>query len=213
MRLQRGKMLWISLAIAFLPVLAATGLAQGKSTHKLLPATFGIEMLVLAVLPPLFIASSIGDEIEDRTTTYLWSRPLARWTVLVGKLVALAPFSVAVIVGSWIAAIELSLHVMPPVQTIAGLAAGTFAASMVVTGIATLLPKHGMSMSIIYVLIFDLGVGQIPASIQMGSVTHAAQSIAGLDDATSVTSAVVAITVISAVWIALAFRRIRRLEV
>lgn len=208
-RLQRGKMLWVSLAIAFLPIMFTTQLRD--KTH-LISTAFVIELLVLAVVPPLFVASSIGDEIEDRTTTYLWSRPLARWTVLAGKLLALAPFSMAVIVASWIAAIQLGAHALPPPETMVGLAAGALAISMIATGIATLVPKQGMALTIVYVLFFDLPVGEIPASVRMVSVTHAASAIAGLEQDTTALSGVVAMAVIAGLWIALAFRRIRRLE-
>lgn len=220
-RLQRGKLLWIALAIACLPVLAATGMAQQEKHDlartlavgaHLMPKVFGIEMLVLAILPPLFVASSIGDEIEDRTTTYLWSRPLARWTILAGKLLALAPFAIVVIVASWIVAIQMSLHVMPSLESIGGLAAGALAVSLISAGIATVIPKQGMALSIIYILIFDLGVGQIPAAIQMISVTHAAQTIAGYDNTTSPLSAAIAMAIVAGVWIMVGFRRIHELE-
>ena len=42
-----------------------------------------VELVVMALLSSVFVASSIGEEIEERTITYLWSRPLPRWTLLV----------------------------------------------------------------------------------------------------------------------------------
>src|SRR5258706_12391348 len=78
-RLTRGKLLWVSLVIAFLPTLLAAAVPDKRSLVGLL---FGIELFTIAVIPTLFVAPSIGEEIEDRTATYLWSRPLARWTIL-----------------------------------------------------------------------------------------------------------------------------------
>lgn len=208
-RLARGKLLWVSLAIAFLPIARAAGVPDKSN---MLETTFAIEMFVLAILPPLFVAPSIGEEIEDRTATYLWSRPLARWTILAGKLLALAPLSMAVIVASWIASIELGSHTLPPVASIVGLAVGALALSVVTAGIATVVPKHGMALSIIYILMFDLPFGAIPGSIRLVSVTNAAAAVAGIGDDTSPLTGAIALIVIAGVWIAVAFRRIGRLE-
>ncbi|HEX7700975.1 MAG TPA: ABC transporter permease subunit, partial [Kofleriaceae bacterium] len=120
-RLLRGKLMWVSLAIACLPIALATALGREPSTA--LDITFKIELFVIAILPALFAAPAIGEELEDRTATYLWSRPLPRWSILAGKLLALAPFVMAILVGSWIAAIFVALHKPPPAITIVAIAA------------------------------------------------------------------------------------------
>src|SRR5215216_4392853 len=95
-RLLRGRAVWVSVPIAGLPILLAVAMATQK-TSTVVYDVLVFQMLLLAVLPPMFVASSIGDDIEDRTATYLWSRPVPRWSVLAGKLVALAPLSAAFI--------------------------------------------------------------------------------------------------------------------
>src|SRR6185503_12480129 len=100
------------------------------------------QLLVLAVLPPMFIASSIGEEIEDRTITYLWSRPIPRWAVLIGKFLALAPIAVVLVVGSWHLACALGLESMPPLRSHAALAAAAVVVSAISTGIAVLVPRQ-----------------------------------------------------------------------
>ena len=209
-RLLRGKLLWVSVAIAFLPIALAKAVAAQPDTA--LTTTFGIELFVLAILPPLFAAPAIGEELEDRTATYLWSRPLPRWSILAGKLLALAPFVMAILVGSWLASIAFALHTAPPPLTIVALAAGTLAVSVVSAGIATLAPKRGMAFAIIYILIIDLSLGAIPASIQWLSVTHATRVLAGFESDQSPVSGAIAMAVISALWLAVAFRRIGRIE-
>jgi hypothetical protein len=61
-------------------------------------------------------------------------------------------------------------------------------------------------------LFIDLPVGEIPASVRLISVTHLSASIASTDTSTPVTTAAVALAVIVAAWLTLAFRRIGRLE-
>ena len=207
-RLLRGKLKWVSIAISFLPVAIATG--AGHEPETALKVTFGIEMLVLAILPPLFAAPAIGEELEDRTATYLWSRPLPRWSILAGKLLALAPLMMTIVVGTWIASIVVALHKPPPPITIVAIAAGALALSIVSAGIATLAPKRGMAFAIVYILI-DLSLGGIPAGSRWLSVTHATRILAGFGSASPVAGGI-ALVVLSAIWLAVAFRRIGRIE-
>jgi Cu-processing system permease protein len=220
-RLRRGRTQWVALGIAFLPVLFAVVVGRAASRSDALAWTgimfdiFIVEMLVLAVVPALFVASAIGDEIEERTTTYLWSRPVARWTVLIGKLVALTPIAVVIIVGSWLVAVQLGANMLAPVSTMLGLAGATVAVSIIAAGIATLVPKHGLALTIIY-MIFDGIVGAVPASLQIVSVSHNARMIAklGLDmgDPPSPVTPAIALAVIAGFWLAIGLRRIGRLE-
>jgi ABC-type transport system involved in multi-copper enzyme maturation permease subunit len=218
-RLFRGRAVWVSLLVAAAPIAFAVtverrvGDGPGSWVFGAGEATFTVELFVLAILPALFIAASIGEEIEDRTTTYLWSRPVARWHVLAGKLVALAPLAIALVVVSWVVAIELGLHMLPPVRSMVGLGAGALAISLVATGIATLVPKHGMALSIIYLLFFDLPIGEIPASLQILSVTHQTKLLAGFRyGETAVAAPSITMAVIGGVWLAIGLWRIRRLE-
>jgi ABC-type transport system involved in multi-copper enzyme maturation permease subunit len=209
-RVMRGKTVWVGIVIAALPFLLALILATQKSTDVLEPI-YGVELLILALIPPMFIAASIGEELEERTATYLWSRPLPRWSVLAGKLLALAPLAIGLVLASFIISAQLGAHRMPETQQIISLAIGAVATSIVAAGIAMLVPKHGMSLSIIYLLFIDVPVGEIPASIRNISVTHAADALAGHSGTPASTGAIV-LAVICTGWLALAFRRIGRVE-
>jgi hypothetical protein len=207
-RLRRGKTLWIALGIALFPVFFAT---QVRGHGGVLGDTFVVVRLILAIVPALLVAAPIGEEIEDRTATYLWSRPLARWTVVVGKLIALAPIAIIVMCASWLAAGQLAGGHLPSPQSFAALAAGTLAVSVVVASIATVLPKHGMALAIVYVM-FDLLIGELPASLQQLSITRHTQVLAGLAKAPIDATTIAAILAIPAVWLAIALQRIRKLE-
>jgi ABC-2 type transport system permease protein len=211
-RLVRGRAVWIGLAIAALPIVFAIA-ARGRTGTRggVLDLLILLELL-FAVLPPLFVASSIGDDIEDRTTTYLWSRPLPRWTILAGKLLALVPIVVALQVASGAAALAIAGALSA--SACIAMAAGAAAASLVAAGIATLVPKHGMALTICYVLLFDLPVGFLPASLRQASITHQVRTVAGLDPTITDAAATAAIgmAAVAGVWLALALYRIRRLE-
>ncbi|CAN5523111.1 hypothetical protein BH11MYX1_BH11MYX1_17020 [soil metagenome] len=211
-RVTRGKLLWISLAIAFLPIMYAGAMGQAKGTVDILSSTLVIETFVLAILPPLYGAPAVAEEIEERTATYLWSRPIKRWVIVAGKLLALAPFAGVVVLGSWVLAIVISLHHLPSTLSMVGLGFGAAGITIVSCGIATLFPKRGMALAIIYVLVIDLPLGEVPASVRWLSVKHAAKTLADLDSDTAPAYGAIALVVISAIWLMVAFRRVGRLE-
>jgi hypothetical protein len=203
-RLLRGRAVWVALLIALLPVIMASIVRDPG------PVTV-VQTLVMGLLPPVFVASAIGEEIEDRTSTYLWSRPLARWTLLVGKVLALAPIATALIVGGWLLAGNV-LGVAPSSRSTLAFAAGTLAVSAMSAGLGTLVPRHGMALSVVYFVVVDLPVGAIPASVQSLSITRHVRLLSGLDDPSAITEPAVTMAVLAVVWLGIGLWRLRRLE-
>ena len=212
LRTTRSKTLFISLVIAILPLFFAA-LIHGFAGTAGPDAILWFELLVLALVPPMLVAASVGEELEERTSAYLWSRPVARWAVIVGKLVALVPIVIAMIVVGWLFAVKLGRGDWPTARSCVALAAGTTAASLVSAGIAALMPRFGMAFAVIY-LIVDATVGIMPFSLAELSLTHQTRVLAdvyGLEPA--LTTPITAMVIVSLVWSALGFLRIRRLEV
>lgn len=208
-RLFRGRALWICAAIAGLPALLAV--AQRGDRHGF-EGVAVIQVIVTGLLSSVFVASSIGEEIEERTITYLWSRPLARWTVIAGKVLALAPIALALTLGGWFVATQIATSKMPELRPVIAFAAGALTTSMVAAGIGTLVPRQGMALAIIYLVIMDTAIGVIPASIHEIAVSYQVVSLAGFEPGGSVTHSAVALAIIGAVWLTIGMLRIRRLE-
>lgn len=211
-RLSRGRALWVSALIAILPTIPPLLL---NNTGKIMNAgpTVPLQFFVMVLLPPVFVASSLGEEIEDRTTTYLWSRPIPRWTVVVGKLLALAPVAMLLVAVGWTIAHQLGTGELPPARTTLGFVAGALAVAAMAAGLATLVPKHGMALSIAYLVILDLAIGALPASIQNISITRHVRMLTDLgEDGSGLLQPSLAMLAISGFWLAIAFWRIRRLE-
>lgn len=206
-RVLRSRAVWVIVVIAMLPVLLAALLGTRTKTEDL---TAVAALTVMALLASVFVASSIGEEIEDRTTAYLWSRPLPRWSVVGGKMLALAPIAALLVAGSW--ALAMYVGGLPIVaKTTLAFAAGGFALSLVAAGIALLVPKHGMSLSIIYLVLVDLIIGGIPASLQAISITHQVWLIARTNEA--IATPAISMAIIAGVWFTVGLVRLRRLEV
>ena len=161
------------------------------------------ELLLLAVLCPLFAAASLGDEIESGTMTYLWARPVPRWTIAAGKLAALTPLVAALLVGSAVAAMMVARNTWPPTMGLVALAVGAVAVSIAATGIAMLSPRHSLAAPMAYLLFVDLPVGELPVSLMQLSMTHQLRQLAagaGVGTALSWLAGLVALWTLIGLW-------------
>jgi ABC-type transport system involved in multi-copper enzyme maturation permease subunit len=217
-RMVRGRALWVGAIISTLPIGFAALTSARRDTGIAEPGdVFGFVQLMLAVLPALFVASSIGEDIEDRTITYLWSRQIPRWSVLVGKLIATVPVIWLLSIASWCLA-SLAGGNQPSLESCLALALGGATLSIIAATIATLAPRYGMALTVCYMLFFDLPLGVMPAAIKYLSITQHDRTIANFKtlaedgSVSSASSAVIGVVVIGAVWGLIGLWRIRRLE-
>jgi ABC-type transport system involved in multi-copper enzyme maturation permease subunit len=210
-RLWRQKAIWVSGILSAVPVLIA--IAAGQNPNNI-DVVLGASISLLAILPPLHVAASLSEEFEERTAAYLWSRPIPRWTIVSGKLLALVPLVIAleiigaVLGGQKLGAIGTSLQLD---RVVIGLGLGVVAASCASAGISTIWPKHGMSISMIWLLFVDQTIGLIPASLQNLSITHHVRTIIEQNGRLAATP-IIALLAISAIWLVVALRRIRHIE-
>ncbi len=119
--LSLGDMLWsrrtiFMLLVVGLPVLMAfivrliTGLDRGgptvENTQVTGPVLFGLMIWIffvrfsVPVLGVFYGTSLIADEVEDKTITYLFTRPIPRGAVLVGKYLAYLACTLCVVLPS-----------------------------------------------------------------------------------------------------------------
>lgn len=211
-RTRRSRTLIISLFLTLLP--GAVGAAMRAADSEMpLDVLWGnllrTELVLLAVLCPLYAAASLGDEIESGTMTYLWSRPMPRWTIGAGKLVALTPIVAAMLVGSAVLAMQVARGQMPPAIGLGALALGAVTVSLASTGIAMLVPRHSMVVPMAYVLFIDLPLGEIPVAIYRISMTHHLRAL-GTGAATG--ENLVWLLGVTAFWTLLGLWRLRRFE-
>lgn len=207
-RVLRGRAVWVSGAIAAFPILFAF-VARDRAPD-LADQLLVFEQFVLAILPAMFVASSIGEEIEDRTMTYLWSRPLPHGAVLAGKLVALIPLVIALSLACWLGSLAAG-NAPITARGIAGIATGAAAICILAAGMALLVPRQGTALTICYLLFFDLPFGYLPASLRAVSVSFHTRVLCGAE-AGSVAASLGELGVLVAIWGGVAIWRLRRLE-
>ena len=210
-RLLRGKALWIGGLFAALPAIYSL-VIQVLGAHPASDQLFVVSTLLLVLLPAIFVGVTIGEELEDGTSTYLWSRPIERWAVVAGKLCALTPIVIVLIVAGWSAGTVIRTGAAPSPASGIALAAGCVAVSLVAAGIASIVPRHAMALTIGYMLT-DVFFSAMPFSLSQVSIVYHARTLAGLTrDSPAIAAPAIAMAVIAATWTAVGLARIRRFE-
>ncbi len=222
-RLLRGRMLWVALLFALGPIAFTFVVVQfGRAARW--EDIFPPLLLLARIVAPLLSAALIADEFEERTFTYLWSRPLPRWSVLAGKLIGTVPVTVALLclvtivcylVGVRGAAPEAPWPPLALPRALAAMSLSALSLALVAGGIAVLVPRHGLGVAYAYVLVLDTSMGAMPFSIQRLSVTFNADVLGGLqppgETATAGASAAWLVG-IGLFWLVLALWRLARSE-
>lgn len=210
-RLRRGRSLMYAMVIAALPVMLLALLAQTKRTPMLIKDTYALMMTSLVIMPALLVAAPLAEEVEERTLAYLWSRPLPRWGLWLGKIGAGAPFVIGLTVVALTAAYAVSYQTIPTLAVLAGAATTAFALCLVSASLATVWPKHGMTLAIIYGLFFDTTLSQLPLAARGASLVYWGTSLSGYG-IEPVTAALWGMVKILSIWTALALWRLRYLS-
>ena len=219
-RAPRSWALWVVLALASLPVAyARLILGSGPPGAGLWRDVFSFGLRLLWVVPTTMVAGAIGDELTDRHRSYLWSRPLPRWSILTGKLLASAPLAFAVLAGGLAAAFALarSPALEDPglvlARSLGAIALGVIAVGAVATAMATLQPRFATALAIGYMGFVDFPLGEMPAALRQLSIQYQVRQVAAVDQYPgSTVTALIALAVITAVAAAVALARVRRFE-
>jgi hypothetical protein len=206
LRLVRGRASWLVALVAAVPLPFAAWL---HARADAMASAFEVVKLLVAIVPAWLVAAALGDELDH--ATYTWARPLPRWTVVVGKLVALSPIAVVAIGASWCGCAAVAAGRLPSGASIAALAAVTVAMSCAAAGIAVLAPRFAMALAIVYAL-FDLLIGELPVSLRLASMTGSATRLAEMTGEGSVGWAAARLAGVAVVWLAVALVRVRRRE-
>lgn len=174
---------------------------------------------VICLLLALFYGTSVlGYELDGKTLTYLFTRPLPRWQIVVGKylgiVTALVPAAALSMVAS---ALILGVGSTLLLAMLAGSVGAVLAYSAVFILIGFLIPRRAMVVGLLYGIVFEFVLSFAPALVNEITVTYYLRSlVAGLLDlpipreiarivgGASVTGAIASLALIAAVCLALA---------
>jgi ABC-type transport system involved in multi-copper enzyme maturation permease subunit len=154
------------------------------------PVIFGIIMwllfirFIVPVLGVFYGTSLIADEVEDKTITYLFSRPIPRGAVLVGKYLAYLVCTIFVVLPSvtlvWLLVVPMNGSLgasFPDLLTDLGLLALGLAAYGAIFALAGAVLKRPLLIGLIYVIGWEPLVMAIPGYLKRLSVAYYLQGL------------------------------------
>jgi ABC-2 type transport system permease protein len=226
-QLAGSRRLWLVLVLAALPILAAVLFRIGDSTTTSTRFADNVTRTLVAsgILPLamlLFATASFGNELVDRTLGYLALKPVARWRIVVPKLLA------AILVGGIPVAAAGFLAVAlteggfgGPLATGIGLLAGAAAYAAIFTwaGLAT---RHALLIGLVYVFVWEATLAAYLDGIRFLSVRrytlsliHALdeERLSRIDDPLSAGAAMLLVAVVVIGFTLLAVRKLRRMDI
>ena len=138
-------------------------------------------LAVSLLLALLYGPSLLGSELDNKTLTYLFTRPVARWRVITGKYLAvvfalLPPAGVSLLL-SW-----LLLAGAGGGGLLAAMLAATVGAILTYTALFTLaglvIPRRAMVAALIYAVVFELVLTFVPALVRKLTISYYLRSLA-----------------------------------
>lgn len=135
----------------------------------------------ICLLLALFYGTSVlGEELDGKTLTYLFTRPLPRWRFVVGKYLGivaalLVPSGVSVLASWWILGAPGGLTLAAASLVGTGGALLAYNALFVLFGF--LIPQRAMIVALLYGIFFELMLSFVPALVNEFTITYYLRSL------------------------------------
>lgn len=184
-------------------------------------------MLVAGILPIVTMAlatSAFGNELEDKTLGYLALMPVARWRIVVPKVVASLVICGPLLVVSGVVATLVGFdgEIRPAIAVAVSLTAGVFAYATIFTW-AGLITTRALPFALVYVLLWEGVISSFIRGVDYLSVRGYTLAImSGLDESSfpaledrviELPAAIGGAAIVTVLFLLLGVRRLRRMDV
>jgi len=229
-----GQMLWSrrSVLLGLLvgaPVLLAAAVRLFAATNQLPvingaglngPTLFGVVIwwlfvrFIVPVLGVFYGTALIADEVDDKTITYLFTRPVRRASILIGKYFAYLGCVVLLVLPSvvlvYFLLVPIGGHIgesFPALAADLGMLAIGLAAYGAVFALVGAMLKRPLIAGLVFVFGWELGVLSIPGYLKRLSVAYYLQALVphAMPQDSSISSLLLAIQDQPPVWVSLIY--------
>jgi ABC-2 type transport system permease protein len=189
--LRSKRFLFVFLLAAVAPLLAELTSNPDRPMEHLKPISMVLTLSILAPLAGLLMGSSVlSEDVESKTLTYLFTRPVPRWSMFLGRWAASA-LIVAVVLGLtswWVGydAVSMSEGLdirekrrVPDGFTMRFMTASILSGVLYTTiaaGLSTFL-KRAIITGLAYAFVLEMIVGNMPGSTQRMSIQYYLRNI------------------------------------
>jgi len=229
-----GKAVRVVIGLSLIPVVFAIIYLLDPSVDRprlFLGNTIFAEMMVPTLLPLIILVlatSAFGDEIEDRTLPYLTLKPMARFRIVIEKLIGSVMISGPILIGgiaiSYLLVMRGDWDQEQNLRLLGAMAAASAVATLAYSSIfmlVSLLISRALVAALIYSFVWETILGRFVPGLRYVSIRHFVRSIfsAVADDrrftfsnSASLTAAVATLLIASAIAIALSTWRLRSMS-
>ena len=189
----RSKRLLVCLLLAAVPVVFAFVMTQFVGAKQEPPVSMVAWMLIGQVVCPLtalvFASALVSEDVEDRTITYLFSRPIPRASLLFGRWIASMLLIAILLSGTTLATLYFLaghftsgdatgpwLEVASPMLSAVIVGAAAYTAVFAALGTVV---KYPMILGLLYVGVFDVLLVNfpLPGNLQRSAVQFHLRSV------------------------------------
>lgn len=216
LRLLRGKTLYVTLLLALVPI-ALAAIEDGTQPKGAWDAA--VEAVLRFVVPlgaAIHVSGAVGEELDQKTFTYLWSRPLPRSAVVVGRLIVMTPllFALAALsmLVSYAFATRSGATMDDLVRGLGAVFASALTCSFFAAGGGAMFPRQPMLFTMGVFLTVEQVLFAIPAAKNLSIVAHT-RVIAGLEgNDASVGGALLGLLFLGVAWLGMGLFRVNNAE-
>ena len=217
----------IMTVLAFLPVLLAwLSISDDHAPTVVEFEAIALSGMLAGTIAPLVVlaiaASAFANELDDRTIANLFLAPIPRWQIVLPKLLASITLSAPFIAASAIITAHVAFGgdgtatLAVTVGALAGVA--LYAAAFVWLGLIT---PQAIGLGLLYIVLWEGFFSGYVAGVRLFSIRfHALAVMRALDarrftetDLLSPTAAGITVVMLLALFVALAVRRLRRMDI
>jgi ABC-type transport system involved in multi-copper enzyme maturation permease subunit len=187
-RARRGRLLGLLAILFALPAVASIASWSADQDGGLFfdTALRAILRFLVPIALALQASATIAEEVQGRTISYLFSRPIPRWTVPLGKWLATVAANALLTSASVVATYLVCMGgaSLSEISRLAlGLVGGLLAVlhyAAVAAAFGSLAPRSPLAAMTIYLLLVDVGLGFVPGAFKTVSMGIHLTVIAGL---------------------------------
>ncbi len=212
----------LPIVMAWVSTIADDGPSHGEIDDVLINGMFASAILPIIVLA--LATAALGNEVEDKTLGFLVLNPLARWRIVLPKLLAAVTIGGAVVVVSGVIASLLAFEGDMKTAVAVGVAlfAGVAAYSSLFLWLG-LMTSRGLAVGLLYVFLWEGLFSNFVEGIRMVSIReYIVGVVSAIDDSrfaspdqdpVASTTAIIGLVAVTVVFALLSVRRLQRMDV